>query len=178
MNFANRISLGRLLIAVISFFLLFDERWVSGSLLLLVAVLLDIADGKVARRFNIVTTQGIFLDVMADKIVIIGTFLVVGYKLHVAFFVLGILMLIREYSIDTMRTIAAAKKKVISADKFSKIKGILFMVAMMGMVLHRAFFAHLQGFPELMIIIASVGMVLAYITLGRFFVKYKAWLLE
>ncbi len=82
-------------------------------------------------------------------------------------------MLIREYSIDTMRSIAASKKKVISADKFSKIKGILFMIAMIGMIGNYAFLNNNLILENLMILTGIVGMIFAYITLIRFFIKYK-----
>jgi len=178
MNYPNAITFIRLIVAVVSFGLMIQDYWLVAAILILIAVLLDVADGRVARRLKQVTKQGVYLDVMADKIVIISTFLIVGLKLHVAFFYLGILMLIREYSIDTMRSIAASQNVVISADKFSKIKGVLFMIAMLFMVWNEAVF-HLGGiWQEVSIGVASLAMVLAYATLVRFFVKYKNILLS
>lgn len=171
-NVPNAITVIRLMIAVISFALMMTEYWLSAAILILVAVVMDVLDGKVARRLEQVTKQGVYLDVMADKIVIISTFLIIGLKINVVFFYLGILMLIREYTMDTMRSIAASKSVVISADKFSKIKGVLFMLAMLGMIWNLVLYDN-RYVEQTFVIIASVAMLLAYVTLVRFFLKYK-----
>ncbi len=177
MNLANLITVLRLLIAFVGFAFMFLRSWTIAFALILIAVILDIVDGKIARKRNEVTTGGIYLDVMADKIVIITTYLIIGLQVNIAFFYLGILMLIREYSIDTMRSIAAAKGTVISADKFSKIKGILFMLAMLFMLYTIAFvdvgFVLFATSSFASIVIASVGMLLAYVTLARFFITHR-----
>ena len=66
-----------------------NHVWSSAFALILLAVILDIVDGKVARKRNEVSTGGIYLDVMADKIVIIATYLILGLQVHRAFFYLG-----------------------------------------------------------------------------------------
>lgn len=176
-NVPNTITVVRLLIAVISFALMMLEYWLSAAILILLAVVMDVLDGKVARHLEQVTKQGVYLDVMADKIVIISTFLIIGLKINVVFFYLGILMLIREYTMDTMRSIAASKSVVISADKFSKIKGVLFMFAMLGMIWNLVLLDNYY-LEQLFIVLATLGMLFAYITLVRFFLKYKKVILS
>lgn len=177
-NIPNAITFGRLVIAVVSFVFMILNEWMIAGILISVAVLLDVLDGKMARRLSQVTKQGVFLDVMADKIVIISTFLIVGLGINIYFFYLGILMLIREYTIDTMRSIAASKQTVISADKFSKIKGVMFMVAMLGMVWNKVFLENNEKLQLAFVVLASLAMLIAYITLIRFFNKYKNILLS
>lgn len=178
MNAPNLITLGRLVLAVVSFGFMIFGQWFIAGIMILVAVLMDVVDGKVARKFNQVTSQGVFLDIMADKIVIISTYLIIGLNINVYFFYLGILMLIREYSIDTMRSIAASRNKVISADKFSKIKGVLFMISMLGMIWNYVVFNNNENWQLLFLALASLAMLMAYITLIRFFRKYKDLLLS
>lgn len=178
MNVPNLITIARLFIAFTGFLLMIFDQWLLAAVLILVAVLMDVADGRMARRLNQVTKQGVFLDVMADKIVIISTFLIIGVKINIIFFYLGILMLVREYTMDTMRSIAASQNKVISADKFSKIKGIIFMSAMLGMLWFKALNLADNLWQNSFIILASIGMIMAYITLVRFFIKYKDLLLS
>jgi len=178
LNLPDKITIFRLFLAIVSFVLMFMDRWISAFILIVVAIILDVVDGRVARRLKLVTTQGIFLDIMADKIVIISTFLVIGIKIDIIFFYLGILMLIREYIIDTMRAIAASKGKVITSDKFSKIKGAIFMMAMILMVGNYAFNnisfdATYAMVSNIAIIIASAGIIFSYITLIRFIILYK-----
>jgi CDP-diacylglycerol---glycerol-3-phosphate 3-phosphatidyltransferase len=173
MNIPNAITFGRLLIAVAGFVLMFLDMWIAAFGFLLISILMDVLDGKVARKVNQVTNQGIFLDVMVDKIVIIATYIVIGVKLNSLFLYLGLLMLLREYTMDTMRSIAASRNKVIMADKFSKIKGVLFMLAMIVVIANHAFLGFNYYLEMSMNIIATLAMVMAYLTLGRFFIKYK-----
>ena len=177
-NIPNSITFARLIIAVVGFVFMILNEWMIAGILISVAVLLDVLDGRVARRLSQVTSQGVFLDVMADKIVIISTFLIVGVGINIYFFYLGILMLIREYTIDTMRSIAASKHTVISADKFSKIKGVMFMIAMLGMIWNKVFLENNEKSQLALILLASLAMLIAYITLIRFFNKYKNILLS
>lgn len=178
-NIPNSLTFGRLLIAIMSFALMFLNQWLIAAVLLSIAVFLDIIDGKFARKFDQVTVSGIFLDVMVDKIVIISTFLIIGVQLNFYFFYLGLLMLLREYAIDTMRSIAASANTVISADKFSKIKGILFMIAMMGMIWNKVLNLDYRDYLEnIFTIMAVIAMILAYITLVRFFIKYRGLILK
>lgn len=171
-NIPNTISLVRLLIAVGGFVLIFMGYWKSSFVALLVSVLLDAVDGSAARRLNQVTHAGIFLDIMVDKVVIICTFLIIGYQLYPVFFYLGLLMLLREYAIDTLRSIAASRQIVIPADGFSKLKGVLFMTAMLCALGNRAFLQNVW-FGQAIEVVAILTMVLAYITLLRFYLKYR-----
>jgi CDP-diacylglycerol--glycerol-3-phosphate 3-phosphatidyltransferase len=177
LNIPNRITCLRLIIAIISFVLMLTNKWVPAFILILIAVLLDIIDGKVARKLGQVTTQGVFLDIMVDKIVIISTFLIIGLKINRIFFYLGILMLIREYSIDTMRAIAASNRKVITSDKLSKIKGILFMTSMILMIGNYTLnYSHTPlsiTVTYVAIIMAIIGIIFSYLTLVRFIRSYR-----
>lgn len=168
----NIITAGRLLLAVFGFSLMLVDYWQPAFFIMLTSVLLDAVDGSVARRLNQVSDTGVFLDIMADKIVIIGTFLVIGYKFDAAFFYLGLFMLVREYVIDTMRAIAAARRIVISADSVSKFKGVLFMTAMLGAIGNQAFLGS-AAFGQAMVLLGVGSMVLAYLTLVRFYLKCK-----
>ena len=178
LNLPNQITIFRLGLAILSFIMMLTNKWLVAFILIFIAVILDIVDGKVARKFGQVTTQGVFLDIMADKIVIISTFLIIGLKINIWFFYLGILMLIREYIIDTMRAVAASKNKVITSDKFSKIKGILFMMSMIMMVGNYTFNNTATSMnyiiiSSIAIIMASIGIIFSYITLIRFAILHK-----
>jgi CDP-diacylglycerol--glycerol-3-phosphate 3-phosphatidyltransferase len=164
MNIPNSITFTRLIAAIVSFVFMFQNEWFIASILILLAVLLDVFDGILARKYKQVTTQGGFFDVMADKVVIISTFLVIGLLINRGFFFLGLVMLLREYSIDTMRSIAATSGKTIKADKFSKIKGVLFMISMNGVLWNKVLFQD----PNLDLVflwISIITMIFCYITL-------------
>ncbi|MDO8661578.1 MAG: CDP-alcohol phosphatidyltransferase family protein [Candidatus Woesearchaeota archaeon] len=172
MTIANKITYTRFVLALISFVLLLSDYWKTGSVILLVAVLLDIADGIIARTLKQESIQGIFLDILVDKVVIISTFLIIGFKINSIFFYLGILMLIREYSIDSFRTLASTKRIVLVPDKLSKIKGIVFMVSMLGMVFNKALLNY-EYVYLISIYLAILVMIFAYYSLIRVFLKNR-----
>lgn len=170
-------TMGRLIVAIISFIMMFLGNWITASILIFVAVIMDILDGRLARRLKQVTKQGVYLDIMVDKIVIISTFLIIGFKINPIFFYFGLLILLREYTMDTIRTIAASEKIVISADKFSKIKGVFYMTAMVGMVINFGTL-NIEIIQSTMVVLAICGLILAYISLVRIFLKHKKILMK
>ena len=90
------------------------------------AGLTDLLDGYLARKYNQVSDFGALMDPLADKIFVTGAMLImVEYRLmpaFVAFAVLG-----REFMVTGLRTLAAKKQVVISADRWGKLKTALQM---------------------------------------------------
>lgn len=173
---ANSITITRLVIALTSFVFMVLDQWSTAFVLLFLATILDIADGQVARRLHQVSKQGVFLDIMVDKIVILATFFFIGMRIEVLFFYLGILLLVREYIMDTMRSIAASNHVVIPADRLSKIKGVLLMTAMLIVIGNFAFTSNLVANSMLQTsgtLLAVTGTLLAYVTLVRFLVAHR-----
>lgn len=173
---ANDITITRLILAWAGLAFMADDRWPIAFVLLFIAIMLDIVDGVVARKLDQVSRQGIFLDVMADKIVIISTFLMLGFKIQPLFFYLGLLMLAREYVMDTIRSIAASNQIVIPADRLSKIKGVLFMTSMLLMIGNHAFLANMAINTILLqfsVLMAVAGMIIAYVSLVRCFILHR-----
>lgn len=176
LTIASYITIARLMLALISFVLMIRDQWSAAFPLIFVAIILDMVDGKVARQWRQVSTQGVFLDIMADKITIISAFFIIGLKIDILFFYLGLFMLAREYAMDTMRAIAASHGIVIPADRFSKIKGVLFMTAILLMIGSHAFSFSApidHGLQQTGIIMAITGMLLAYYTMIRFLMMHK-----
>ena len=95
----------------------------------IVASLTDAADGKIARKYNLITDLGKFLDSLADKILVISIML--------AFINLGrlsawavMIVILREFAVSGLRMIAAAKGEVIAAKMVGKIKTVTQMIAL------------------------------------------------
>jgi len=99
-------------------------------LLFIAAMISDWLDGWAARRQGLVTHFGIFMDALADKILILGLFS--------AFFMTGVipgfwywgflLILTREFLITGLRLIAASRRKVLPAEKAGKWKTAIQMI--------------------------------------------------
>ena len=99
----------------------------SAYILAILAGLTDLLDGYIARRYNFVSDFGALMDPLADKIFVTGTMLMaVEYRLMPAW--IAVAVLCREFMVTGLRTLAAKKQVVISADRWGKLKTALQMV--------------------------------------------------
>ncbi len=91
------------------------------------AGLTDLLDGYLARKWNQITDFGALMDPLADKIFVTACMLIaVEYRLMPAW--IAIAVLAREFMVTGLRSLAAKKGVVISADKFGKLKTAMQMV--------------------------------------------------
>ena len=111
----------------------------------LTACLTDLIDGKIARKMNLVTDLGKFLDPLADKFIVNSlmiflalNFLSLGDHVKFPFFCV-IIMIIRDLVVDGLRFMAAHKQVVIAANIYGKLKTVMQMVAIIGVLIN--------GFP-------------------------------
>ena len=94
--------------------------------LAMLAGLTDLLDGYLARRYQWVSDFGALMDPLADKIFVTGTMLMaVEYRIIPAW--IAIAVLFREFMVTGLRTLAAKKQVVISADRWGKLKTALQM---------------------------------------------------
>ena len=91
----------------------------------------DFLDGYLARKRNEITTFGIFLDPVADKLLTITAilYIVTEKTSHSWWWSLVVVILLREFMIMAIRTIAAKDNKVIAANIFGKIKTFITMIS-------------------------------------------------
>ena len=99
--------------------------------LALLAGLTDLLDGYLARKYHWISDFGALMDPLADKIFVTGTMLIaVEYRLIPAW--IAIAVLFREFMVTGLRTLAARKQVVISADRWGKLKTAMQM-SMLGL---------------------------------------------
>ncbi len=131
MNLPNKITFVRMLsIPFIAFFYLADfipGGWGKIVALILFAItgLTDFVDGYIARKYNLVTDLGKFLDPIADKIhMCTGLLLVVADGTIMAPYgvIMAIIIIAREFIVSALRQIAGTKNVVLAADMVGKIK--------------------------------------------------------
>ena len=137
MNLPNKLTIFRvILIPFFVFFLLTDVLGANGDYLALVifivASLTDMLDGKIARKYNLVTNFGKFMDPLADKLLVCSAmicFIPLG-KLT-AWYV--IIIIAREFIISGFRLIASDNGIVIAASYWGKFKTNfqMFMIIML-----------------------------------------------
>lgn len=122
MNLANKITLFRIFllpVLIISFYL--DPSCISTLIIFLLGSFSDFLDGYIARKYNMITDFGKFIDPIADKILVLSVFVMFIDRGFVEAWVL-IVVLFRELIISGFRMLAARKNKSIAADIFGKLK--------------------------------------------------------
>ncbi len=96
----------------------------------ILAAFTDMLDGYLARRFHLESDFGRLIDPLADKIFVVGTFVMMAeYKLMPGWII--IVVLTREFMVTGLRMLATHKGVVISADKWGKLKTILQMISLL-----------------------------------------------
>ena len=131
MNLPNKLTLLRIaLVPLIVLFMLlrFPLSYLIAYALFGVAAITDHFDGKIARRDKLITDFGKFADPLADKILVISI-LVVFVKHDLCQAVPLIIILFREFSVTSIRLVAAARGKVIAANMWGKVKTVCQIVA-------------------------------------------------
>jgi len=100
----------------------------------IVASLTDLLDGKIARKYNLVTNFGKFMDPLADKLLVCAALIcLVELKQIPAWMV--IIIVSREFTISGFRLIAAEQGIVIAASYWGKFKTTFQMIAVVLMIL-------------------------------------------
>ncbi|MBQ3048231.1 MAG: CDP-diacylglycerol--glycerol-3-phosphate 3-phosphatidyltransferase [Clostridia bacterium] len=130
MNLPNRITLSRiLLIPVVIFFYLSQPFLACGKLLaaiiFVIACLTDFFDGYYARKFNLVTTIGKFMDTIADKLLVLSALILVICDATIPSpygAIFAIIIIARELMVSALRQLAASKNVIIAADMWGKVK--------------------------------------------------------
>jgi len=138
MSLPNRLTMLRIVLAAAVFgALMADEPGWHGAALVMfiVAIITDWLDGWLARRMKAVSPFGKVADPIADKILVIGTLIALIRMKDLAVPLWAVfLIVIRELVIGGVRVIAGAQGKVLSADKWGKIKTAIQLIAIMAMV--------------------------------------------
>ena len=133
MNLPNKLTVLRVvMVPFFVFFMLTDaagaaSRWIALGLFI-VASLTDMLDGKIARKYNLVTNFGKFMDPLADKLLVCSAMicLIPSGKLNTA---IVIVIIAREFIISGFRLVASDSGIVIAASYWGKFKTV-FQMAM------------------------------------------------
>jgi CDP-diacylglycerol--glycerol-3-phosphate 3-phosphatidyltransferase len=150
LNLPNAITMLRIGIIPVLFFLL-QSPGPTGSLVIacifVVAALTDLLDGYIARRYQIVTTMGKFLDPIADKLVVNTAMILMIPLGRIPAWIVAIII-IRDFTVDGIRTIASSEGIIIGSSRLAKQKTLCQVVAVTALMIHYPFMgadAHLVG---------------------------------
>ncbi len=133
MNLPNKLTILRVLMIVPFVVLMLQERNVWALLLFVVASLTDLADGKIARKYNLVTNFGKFMDPLADKLLVCAALILLVELERIPAWVV-LIIISREFIISGFRLIAADNRVVIAASYWGKFKTVFQMVMVCLMI--------------------------------------------
>ena len=127
MNLPNKLTVLRIVLTAV-FLLLFSAEFIPHNFLFAlivfaIASVTDFADGKIARKRNIVTNFGKIADPIADKILTISV-LLCFMQMELCSIWVVIIILFREFTVSAIRITAASQGSVIPANIFGKIKTV------------------------------------------------------
>lgn len=173
MNLPNKLTISRMVmipVFIALFYVRFTGHYFVALAVFAIACLTDLFDGKIARKYNLVTNLGKFLDPIADKVLVLSALVVMLTRPQIftaglgdwALIVAGCgvaLILAREIIVSGFRMVAASTGMVIAADIFGKYKTTTQDMAIVVLLIG-------SGVCELTDHIA--GAIINYIGLGFF----------
>lgn len=186
MNLPNKITLSRIIMAIIiliilvipwhalgldwpSYYKIFGVtlnnslslKYIIVGVLFLIAALTDRIDGQIARKKNMVTDLGKMLDAIADKILTNGVLILLAYDRFIPVLI-PIVITTRDIITDTCKMISGNKGKVVGASWTGKIKTVFMMVGITFTLFGNFPFELIHfNFAELCLIIATVLSVVS-----------------
>jgi CDP-diacylglycerol--glycerol-3-phosphate 3-phosphatidyltransferase len=178
-NVPNILSISRLISTVIVFILvLVDQPWayLVATVLFALSAVTDYLDGYLARRYNLVSPLGVFLDLTADKVFVVSI-LIAMIEVHLVSSWIVFIIVTREFLVSGLRSVAAARGKVIPAGKWGKQKTFITLIAIGVVLLAKGLGAHLLSlfpwqvafnsqtlvFNELLLFIGDILLIVATI---------------
>ncbi len=173
MNLPNKLTLARVIL--IPFFIVFlmaspvgaASKWVALAIFI-VASLTDLLDGKIARKYNLITNFGKFMDPLADKMLVCSALICLTAMGKIPAWMV-IVIVARDFTISGFRLVAAEKGSVIAANYWGKFKTASQMV-MICLVI--ADIDH----PVLKVLTTAfiwIAVILTLISLGVYIVQNK-----
>jgi CDP-diacylglycerol---glycerol-3-phosphate 3-phosphatidyltransferase len=171
MNLPNKITLSRIfLIPLFMIVMLVPLHWgqihllwtvlpvthLVGALIFILASTTDWIDGHIARKYNLVTNMGKFLDPLADKLLVSAAFIVLVDLKYAASWIV-IVIISREFAVTGLRLLLAGEGEVVAANMLGKIKTWTQIIAISALLLHNIIFEaiHFQ-FDQLALWVAMI----------------------
>lgn len=115
---------------------LHGEQEIAASILFIVASITDGLDGYLARRRGQITTMGMLLDPLADKLMVSAAFIIlVAYTPHIVPPWIAVVVIGREFLVSGLRSIASAEGFTIQASDIGKLKTVIQIVSVVAAIL-------------------------------------------
>ena len=168
MNLPNKLTMLRVI--MIPFFVVFMlvditpyDKWIALAIFV-AASLTDLADGKIARKYNLITNFGKFMDPLADKLLVCSAMIALIELGRIPAWIV-IVIIAREFIISGFRLVASDNGVVIAASYWGKFKTVSQMVMVILMI---------ADIPQIQIVttvVMYIALVLTIVSLVDYLVK-------
>lgn len=178
MNLPNKLTTFRvILIPFFVFFMLAPNmtginHYIAAAIFI-VASLTDLLDGKIARKYNLVTNFGKFMDPLADKLLVCSAMICLIQTGQLAAWIV-VIIIAREFIISGFRLIASDNGVVIAASYWGKFKTTFQMLMVIVLILN----IQMSFFQILGMILTYIALILTVVSLIDYIVKNKDVLKE
>lgn len=179
MNLPNKLTVLRVcMIPFFVFFMLFDlgipqiQSYIAAGIFI-AASFTDFLDGYLARRYNLVTNFGKFMDPLADKLLVCAALICLIKTQNIlslsAWIVILILIISREFIISGFRLVASDSGVVIAASYWGKFKTVSQMIMIVLLILDFSS----PFFYVLEVVFVSLSVILTVVSLLDYLIKNK-----
>ena len=176
MNLPNKLTIARVI--MIPFFVLFlltglggaVSKWIALAIFI-IASLTDLLDGHIARKYNLVTNFGKFMDPLADKLLVCAAMICLVEMGRLPAWIV-IVIISREFIISGFRLIASDNGRVIAASYWGKFKTTFQMLMICLMI------ADIAQIAVVTAAVMWIALVLTVVSLVDYLVKNKDVLSE
>ncbi len=170
MNLPNKITITRIfMIPLFIIVLSFNFDWGSleigsntlpitqlvASIIFILASMTDWLDGYIARKYNLITNMGKFLDPLADKLLVSAAFILL-VELGIAPAWIVIIIISREFAITGFRLVASGEGVVLAASSMGKLKTVTQILAIIFLMLNNFPFSYIS---------LPIDMIMLYLAL-------------
>lgn len=177
MNLPNKLTVIRIILTpfyLAAMLIEFPFHYLVASLIFIVASLTDMLDGKIARKYNLVTDFGKFLDPLADKFMVIGAMLCILFvnagdlAMFTLYFFALVVVVFRELAVTSIRLVASSSGGVvIAANMLGKLKTVTQIVAICAAIIEPVIYSavglngfDLLGFPPVTLVTTALMIYL------------------
>ncbi|MBO5473059.1 MAG: CDP-diacylglycerol--glycerol-3-phosphate 3-phosphatidyltransferase [Lachnospiraceae bacterium] len=170
MNLPNKLTMFRVIL--IPFFVVFMlveitafDKWIALAIFI-IASLTDLLDGKIARKYNLVTNFGKFMDPLADKLLVCSALICLVALNRIPAWIV-IVIIAREFIISGFRLIASDNGVVIAASYWGKFKTTFQMIMICLMI------ADIAALNPVTAVVMWAALILTVVSLIDYLVKNK-----
>ena len=172
MNLPNKLTIFRVILVIPFVALMLNGYDLWAVAVFIIASLTDLLDGKIARKYNLITDFGKFMDPLADKLLVCAAMICLVEMGRLPAWMV-IVIISREFIISGFRLVASDNGVVIAASYWGKFKTTFQMLMIIVLILN------LGGvFDMIGLVLTCIALILTVVSLIDYLVKNKQVILE